>query len=135
MDRLPVDCPVYAGRPNTWGMRWANLAIQQSDLIVALGSRLGLQQTGFAWQEFAPRASIVQVDLDAAELSKGRPRVEWRVQGDADQALAELLLSVSPDPRWEPWLGFVGGLAERLPLVEDVNLTEGPETGSPGLRL
>ena len=127
MDRLPFDSPVYAGRPNTWGMRWANLAIQQSDLIVALGTRLGLQQTGFAWQEFAPKARIVHVDLDAAELTKGRPRVEWKVEGDADRALASLVGTVPPDPRWESWLGFVRGLAQKLPLVEEVNLIEGPE--------
>ena len=127
MDRLPSDSPVYAGRPNTWGMRWANLAIQQSDFIVALGSRLGLQQTGFAWQEFAPRARIVQVDLDSAELAKGRPRVEWRVQADANAAAESLTQSISPDPRWSQWRGFVAGLRAKLPLVEGSNLHDGPE--------
>ena len=37
MDRLPADSPVYAGRPNTWGMRWANIVIQQCDFLLASG--------------------------------------------------------------------------------------------------
>ena len=123
MDRLPSDSPVYAGRPNTWGMRWANLAIQQSDFIVALGTRLGLQQTGFAWQEFAPRAQIVQVDMDAAELAKGRPRVEWRVQADANAALRSRWCTASRRIRaGHSWRGFVAGLRAKLPLVEGANL-------------
>jgi acetolactate synthase-1/2/3 large subunit len=48
MDRYGSDLPNYWGRPNTWGQRSANILLQQSDLIIAVGTRLGLQQTGFA---------------------------------------------------------------------------------------
>ena len=44
-DRIDGDAPYYLGRPNTWGQRSANLIIQQADFILALGTRLGLQQT------------------------------------------------------------------------------------------
>jgi acetolactate synthase-1/2/3 large subunit len=126
MDRLPADSPVYAGRPNTWGMRWANLAIQQSDLVLALGTRLGLQQTGFAWQEFAPVARIAQVDIDPSELSKGRPRLDWAVEADANSALASLV-DLRPHPAWTRWRAFIGRLRRELPLVEPANLADGPE--------
>jgi acetolactate synthase I/II/III large subunit len=126
-DRLPSDSPVYAGRPNTWGMRWANLAIQQCDFLVAVGTRLGLQQTGFAWEEFAPRARIVHVDIDQAELDKGRPHVDWKVRWDADAALEDLVTRSTGDVRWSAWLSFVRELRENLPVVEESNTSDGPD--------
>jgi acetolactate synthase-1/2/3 large subunit len=73
-DRFDGDDPNYLGRPNTWGQRSANIIIQKADLIIAIGTRLGLQQTGFNWQEFGREARIVHVDLDEGELNKGHPR-------------------------------------------------------------
>ena len=88
IDRIAADDPVYCGRPNTWGQRSANLLLAQADVIVALGTRLGLQQTGFNWQEFAPVRQVVQVDIDPAELAKGHPRVDLPINADADDLLA-----------------------------------------------
>ena len=51
-DRMDSDQKNYFGRPNTWGQRYSNIIIQQSDMLLALGTRLGLQQTGFNWKEF-----------------------------------------------------------------------------------
>jgi hypothetical protein len=50
---------IFFGRPNNWGQRFSNVLLQQADLVVALGARLGLQQTGFNWKEFAPKAKGV----------------------------------------------------------------------------
>jgi len=47
IDRLDSDNSCYVGRPNTWGQRSANIINQQADLVIAIGTRLGLQQTGF----------------------------------------------------------------------------------------
>ena len=79
-DRLDTDHPAYFGRPNTWGQRSSNVLLQQADLVIALGTRLGLQQTGFNWQQFAPLAVVAQVDIDEAELTKGHPRVDLAVR-------------------------------------------------------
>jgi acetolactate synthase-1/2/3 large subunit len=48
-DRIDSRNANYFGRPNTWGQRSANLLLAQADVIIALGTRLGLQQTGFNW--------------------------------------------------------------------------------------
>ena len=87
IDRIPEDHPLFAGRPNTWGQRAANILLQQSDLLIALSSRLGLQQSGFNWQQFIPVGKVVQVDCDPAELTKGHPRVDLPICGDANQVL------------------------------------------------
>ena len=64
MDRIGANHPLYFGRPNTWGMRYANILMQQADMLLALGTRLSLQQTGFNWQQFVPGGEVVQVDCD-----------------------------------------------------------------------
>ncbi|MDP3713051.1 MAG: thiamine pyrophosphate-binding protein [Mycobacteriales bacterium] len=118
-DRVDADARTYLGRPNTWGMRSANVLLQQSDLVVALGTRLGLQQTGFNWQGFAPLATVVQVDIDPLELSKGHPRVDLGIEADADAVLRGL---VSGDPLdTDGWLAFADDVRKRLPLSEEGN--------------
>jgi len=106
-DLVPSDSPIYFGRPNTWGQRGANIILQQADLLVAFGARLGLQQTGFAWDEFLPLGKIVQIDVDSAELDKRRPSVAHAVHGDALEYLRELLGMVSPElGDWSVWREF-----------------------------
>ena len=122
-DRLPEESPIYAGRPNTWGQRFANVLLQQSDLVLALGTRLGLQQSGFAWDEFAPLATVVQVDIDQGELDKGHPHVEVPLRGDANTFLENLLIQATPRVEWRDWRDFVGTVRDLLPLNEATNET------------
>lgn len=121
-DRLGADDPVYVGRPNTWGQRSANVLLQQADLVLALGTRLGLQQTGFNWQGFAPLATVVQVDIDPAELAKGHPRVDLTWQGDADAALAQILAACDGLAGWPDWLGMCQEIRSLLPIAEPTNV-------------
>jgi acetolactate synthase-1/2/3 large subunit len=120
-DRIDSKSDNYFGRPNTWGMRYANVLIQQADLVVALGTRLGLQQTGFNWQGFAPGAEIVQFDIDEAELRKGHPRVALPVAGDADTLLEAIADAELGDHR--AWLDYARTVRARLPVVEADNVT------------
>lgn len=115
-DRLEADHPNYFGRPNTWGQRYANLLMQQSDLLIALGTRLGMQQTGFNWQQFVPTGDVVQVDCDQAELTKGHPEVAWPIMADANQ----LLLALSNKLLGEhgEWLDYCRKVKGAVPLIE-----------------
>lgn len=122
-DRLGADDPVFVGRPNTWGQRSANILLQQCDLLVALGTRLGMQQSGFNWQAFTPLGRVVQLDLDAAELEKGHPVIDLPVHGDADtvlEAIADAAL-----PGWADWLAFCREVRTELPVVEANETGEG----------
>jgi acetolactate synthase-1/2/3 large subunit len=121
IDRIAADHPLYFGRPNTWGQRYANILLQQSDLLVALGTRLSLQQTGFNWQAFTPVGEVIQVDCDPTELTKGHPRVELPVCGDANTVLENL---VGKDlGNHSEWLSFCRSVRDAIPLVEPVNHT------------
>jgi acetolactate synthase-1/2/3 large subunit len=124
MDRYGAELKNYWGRPNTWGQRSSNVLIQQCDLLIAIGTRLGLQQTGFAWQDFAPMARIFQVDIDKAELEKGHPTITAGLQMDADAFLLKLLLGLTGrELDYSEWLSFGETVLRALPLNEEANLT------------
>ncbi|RST32141.1 thiamine pyrophosphate-binding protein [Sphingomonas ginkgonis] len=120
-DRLGGDDPIYLGRPNTWGQRSSNIIIQQSDFILALGTRLGLQQTGFNWQEFGRDARIAHVDLDRGELEKGHPRTDWQIAADANDFVRRFV-AADLAPKAE-WLAEAKRIRAAVPRVEDVNQT------------
>ena len=120
-DRFDGDDPVYLGRPNTWGQRSANIIIQQADLIVALGTRLGLQQTGFNWQEFGRAATIVHLDIDEGELTKGHPRTDMALRVDADDFVRRFASAALP-PKAD-WLARARSIRDAVPRVEAVNNT------------
>lgn len=120
-DRLDGDDPIYLGRPNTWGQRSSNIIIQQSDLIIAVGTRLGMQQTGFNWQEFGRDAKVIQIEIDQRELEKGHPRIDFGYCADANHFLrgfasAELALK-------DEWLSHAQRIRKAIPRVEPVNKT------------
>jgi acetolactate synthase-1/2/3 large subunit len=124
MDRYGDDLANYWGRPNTWGQRSSNMLLQQCDLLIAIGTRLGLQQTGFAWEEFAPLAKIYQIDIDKAELEKGHPRIEAGLEADADVFLEKLIDStVSQEFNCSNWLDFGKTVLTAFPLNDVNNLT------------
>ena len=120
-DRFDGKAANFLGRPNTWGQRAANIVIQKADLIVAVGTRLGLQQTGFNWQEWGRDAHIVQVEIDPQELAKGHPRVDSPVQADANDFLDRLLRHKLPDKG--TWIGEAQRIHAAIPRVEHVNHT------------
>lgn len=122
-DRFPSDNSLYSGRPDTWGQRAANLIIQQCDLLIAIGARLSLQQTGFAWEEFAPLAKIVQIEIDRAEIEKGHPRIDLGICGDANDFISKLFDSNIETQDIREWKEFISETIELLPLNDSENQT------------
>ena len=120
-DRLAEDHALYFGRPNTWGQRYANLILQQADLIIALGTRLSMQQTGFNWQQFGKDAKVVHVDCDSAELEKGHPRVTTALCCDANPLLTAIADSNPVDV--QDWIAYCQEIKAALPLNEAANQT------------
>ncbi len=117
-DLYASDRPMWFGRPDTWGMRFSNLIIQESDLVLALGARLSIQQTGFNWQEFAPLAKVVHVDIDQNELSKGHPLGTIQLRCDANDVL-EKLVEVKSKKNY--WLSRCQKIKDEIPLNDPNN--------------
>ena len=121
-DRVPYGQLNFFGRPDTWGMRYSNILLQQSDLILAIGARLSLQQTGFNYREFAPRGKIVHIYSDSSEFKKNLQNVAMEIPGTADLYLAEILKLLSlQNSDWLDWLGFCQSVKAKLPLSEECN--------------
>jgi acetolactate synthase-1/2/3 large subunit len=120
-DRVDGYADNYLGRPNTWGQRSSNILIQQADLIIAVGTRLGLQQTGFNWQEFGRDAYIVQIDIDPAELRKGHPRIDQGLCVDADDFITRFMAANLKSH--DAWLDYCRKVRAAVPRVEAVNQT------------
>jgi acetolactate synthase I/II/III large subunit len=123
-DRYGSDQINFWGRPNTWGQRAANILLQQSDCLIVVGSRLGLQQTGFAWNDFAPLARIFQVDIDVHELQKGHPKIYKGLPADSSVFLDELLKAVDSQVcDTSEWISFGEKVLNAFPLNDPNNIT------------
>lgn len=83
MDLVDHNNPLFVGRPGTYGDRAANFTIQNSDLLINVGCRLGIGLVGYDYQEFAKRAKKIVVDIDEMELSKPSVIPDIRVKSDA----------------------------------------------------
>ena len=122
-DRVGGDYNYYCGRPNWYGMRWANIILQQCDVLITFGTRLGIQQTGFQWAEFAPLAKVVQVEIDRDELDKGFPRIDLAIHGDANEILKLVLEDTTwaDSKNWSEWLAHISLIRETLECVDTAN--------------
>ncbi|MBF0440420.1 MAG: thiamine pyrophosphate-binding protein [Oligoflexales bacterium] len=91
MDLLYEEHPLYVGRGGTLGERSANFAQQNSDLILAIGSKMDFSQTGFDTKSFGRAAKKVVVDIDENEIRKLDFHVDVEILSDAKLFLDEFL--------------------------------------------
>jgi len=122
-DRVPYEYDLYCGRPNTYGMRWANILVQSSDLVVAVGTRLGIQQVGFAWDEFVSNGSVIQIDVDRNELQKGFPRIDLGIESDAIEFL-EMFEENLENPNNSEWFEFISEIRNDLDFPDVANVAQ-----------
>jgi acetolactate synthase-1/2/3 large subunit len=130
-DRFPVTCTLmglgafpapheqWLGMLGMHGTRAANYAMDEADLICAVGARFDDRITG-KLSEFAPRAKFIHIDVDPAEISKNVP-AHIPIVGDAKHVLAKLLIeyrAIGADPeRLSAWWTRIEGWKEKYPLA------------------
>ena len=79
--------PLYVGRGGNMGDRAGNFAVQNADLLLAIGTRISIRQVGYNWQTWAREAEVIMVDIDQAEMKKPTIHVEMPVWADAKNFL------------------------------------------------
>lgn len=89
-DAIWDDHPLYAGRPGNMGDRPGNFAVQNSDLVFSVGSRLSIRQVGYNYKTWARNAYVIVNDIDQEELKKPSVHADLRIHADARKFL-ELL--------------------------------------------
>jgi acetolactate synthase I/II/III large subunit len=118
---IPDDHPLCLGMPGMHGNYTAVTSMQESDLLIALGSRFDDRVTG-KLDGFAPEAKIIHVDIDPAELGKVR-RPDVGITGDARLVIEELIVALkglgAPDaqPDRAAWKQTISGWQEKYPLT------------------
>lgn len=83
IDLIETEHPLYVGRGGNMGDRPGNFAVQNSDLLIAVGNRLPIRVVGYNWKTWAREAEVIMVDIDPAELKKPTIHVEMPVHADA----------------------------------------------------
>jgi acetolactate synthase I/II/III large subunit len=119
---FPDDHPLALGMPGMHGNYTAVTSMQQSDLLIALGSRFDDRVTGKV-DGFAPDAKIIHVDVDPAELGKVR-RPDVPIVGDCRLVIEELVVAVrdllgggAAFPDRSAWKQTISGWQEKYPLT------------------
>lgn len=119
IDLIPDDCPLYAGRAGSLGDRAGNFAVQNSDLIFSVGSRLSIRQTGFNWTQWAKHAYVIMEDVCADEMRKPTLHVDMPLHVDA-KVLMRKMLQLIPDGlnAKKEWISRCKGWREKYPVVQ-----------------
>ena len=117
---VPSDEPLYFGPVGMHGSRYANYALNHSDLIVAVGTRFSNRVTGDI-ESFAPHAKLVHIDIDPAEIDKVR-KSNVPIVGDAALVLDALLCelgSCSVRADTAEWLSDLEERRELYPILSE----------------
>ncbi len=130
-DLIASDDELFCGRPGTIGERAGNFTVQNSDVLLVLGSRLNIRQTSYNWPSFARFATKIQVDIDAAELVKPTMRPDIGIHCDVKVFLGEMLRQLEEVPyiskqEHEEWLRWCKQRQAKFPVVLEKQKQPGP---------
>lgn len=118
IDLIEDENPLYCGRAGNMGDRPGNWAIQNADLILAVGTRISIRQVGYNWKTWAREAEVIMVDIDKAELKKPTLHVEMPIWADAKDFLTKLDAAVNaPVCKVEEWLATCQRWKKEYPVV------------------
>ncbi|MBT8215198.1 MAG: acetolactate synthase large subunit, partial [Acidimicrobiia bacterium] len=118
---IPDSHELALGMPGMHGNYTAITAMQKADLLIAIGSRFDDRVTGKV-SAFAPKAKVIHVDVDPAEIGKVRA-ADVPIVGDAkvilEQLIAEMEKRATPPPTRELWMSTIRGWQAEHPLTYD----------------
>ncbi|MCM1244480.1 MAG: thiamine pyrophosphate-binding protein [Roseburia sp.] len=119
IDLIEDKHPLYVGRGGIMGDRAGNFAIQNSDLVLSLGSRLSIRQVGYNFKTWAREAYTIVVDVDAEELKKPTIHVDMPVCADVKE-LMKMMNEALGDTKLDTdsfWLEKCAHWKETYPVV------------------
>jgi acetolactate synthase I/II/III large subunit len=116
-DLIETDSPLFMGRPGICGDRIGNIIVQNSDLIIILGTRMGVRQTTYNFDDFGRNAYKIMVDVDEAELNKPTINIDLKINSDLKIFFNILLekLNSHSIPKYNRWIEWGNKLKVKLP--------------------
>lgn len=126
------DHPMYYGKPGICGDRIGNIMVQNSDLLIVLGTRLSIRQVSYAYDLLAPKAYKVMVDIDLAEMEKPTLNIDMPIHVNLSEFLDKMISAVEGIelPTFEKWRKWGREIEAQLPTLIDDNPSQEGYTNS-----
>lgn len=120
IDLIEDEHPLYVGRAGIMGDRPGNFAVQNSDVLLSVGSRLSIRQVGYNYQSWARCAKKIVVDVDPEELKKPTVNPDMPICADAKAFLKRFdeILDENPVEPKESWIACCQGWKKNYPVVQ-----------------
>lgn len=118
-DLIETEDELYVGRVGTIGDRAGNIAVQNADLVLCLGTRNNIRQVGYNWEDFARKAKKIVIDIDEKELQKPTIIPDLPIHTDVKLFLEELvgLMTDNRMPVWKEWTKWCMERKHKYPVV------------------
>ena len=128
VDLIENDDELYVGRGGNMGDRPGNFAVQNSDLVIAIGTRISIRQVGYGYDTWARDAKVIMVDIDKSEMMKHTLHVDKAVWADAKDFL-EKVNEIAEDKVFtnQKWLDICQNWKHKYPVTLDRHWNNGGE--------
>lgn len=125
-DIIWYDHPLCYGKPGICGDRIGNIMVQNSDLLLIIGTRLSIRQVGYAYEKFATKAFKVMIDVDDAEMKKPTLSIDLQIHADIAEFIDkfEAVLKDFKTPGYEKFRSWGREIEKKIPSILDDNPTE-----------
>jgi acetolactate synthase-1/2/3 large subunit len=134
-DVIETADPCACGKAGSIGDRPGNFTVQNSDLVVVIGSRLNIRQVSYNWENFARHAEKIVVDIDPEELAKPMVQPDLAICADARQFLEALDTAIDAHgfdaARHADWLAWCRERVRKYPVFDPVRQASRPGAINP----
>ena len=118
------DHKLCFGKPGICGDRIGNIMVQNSDLLIIMGTRLSIRQTSYAYDLLAPKAFKVMVDIDLAEMQKPTLNIDMPIHVNLTEFIDKMMVAVNTYEAplaFEKFIAWGRALEKKLPTLFDDN--------------
>lgn len=124
IDAVNHTSPQYIGMIGSYWVRHANILLSHADLVIVLGSRLDLRQTGAMKNEFIKHGKIIHVDIDSAELWYNIQHTQVKIHADVKEFLECINSKQATYPEFTDWYNKIDAVRKLLPVYPTDSLHE-----------
>lgn len=118
------DHKLCFGKPGICGDRIGNIMVQNSDLLIVMGTRLSIRQVSYAYDLLAPKAFKVMVDIDLAEMQKPTLNIDMPIHVNLSEFIDKMLVALEGEnelPKFEKWIEWGRKIEGKIPTLFDDN--------------
>lgn len=118
------DHKLCFGKPGICGDRIGNIMVQNSDLLIVMGTRLSIRQVSYAYDLLAPKAYKVMVDVDLAEMQKPTLNIDMPIHVNLSEFIDKMLIALEGEdklPQFDKWIEWGRNIESKVPTLFNDN--------------